>query len=111
MRAFLVAHNIPVAGRNLVLPEDHEPTEEEIAWVDSIYFGEYREADRIKSLLPPEIWERYSSWGNMNDLAETKLLKSALKDLRKAVSNSNRPKVFRGKAQKAQADDPEKDAG
>ena len=64
-------------------------------WLTHIYSVTHAAAKSIKKLLPDELWNRYKMWEDFDNHREVKLLKQALRDLRKAIRTRNKPMYFK----------------
>lgn len=64
-------------------------------WISQINNTVWRNAHNIKRLLSDEMWERYATWEDFEDAREVVLLKEALVNLKKQVTNSRRPTLFK----------------
>jgi hypothetical protein len=76
---------------NSNMPKDR--LEKTILWLDDLIKNEFKNVKDAYELVPPHWWENYKIFGKeMNELAECKILKQALKEF-KAVWNK-RPSVL-----------------
>ena len=63
-------------------------------WLTKIYETEFVFALQAKALLPQETWDNYKAFG-YTDHRETKILKKALFNLRRALIAKSRPTLFK----------------
>ena len=97
MQPFVVEANVPEG--QLVFSEDAEQLKvsyfnKGFTWLRRVYCSEFDELKKAKALQPQEIWDRYKLMG-WTDHAETKILKKALFQFRKAIIAKNRPTIFK----------------
>ena len=67
-------------------------------WITRIEEGSYARAKKALALLPPDVWERYKTWGwdLLEDSREAKIIKEALKAFKKDFMDmKTRPDFFK----------------
>lgn len=84
----------------LTVPKESEKlraafVDDGLKWLESIYDMEFRNAYRIRALLPEELWDRYEKWGDFGEHREVKLLNESLAILKKAIRRKSRPDFFK----------------
>jgi len=89
-----------VSGDYLTVPKDSEKlraafVDDGLKWLEDLHKKEFRDAQRIRALLPEELWTRYENWGDFTEHREVQLLNEALATLKKAIRRKSRPDFFK----------------
>ena len=64
-------------------------------WIDRIRLNELKDINKIRSLLPELLWDKYENWGGHEDLREMCMMKEVLKAFKKEVISNGRPQFFK----------------
>lgn len=90
------AKTVELGGSQEDLAEVHmDHVREGYKWLLTVYETEYKSVMEIRKLLPEETWDRYERWGGFDEHREVVLLKERLAVLKKAMTMSKRPNIFK----------------
>ncbi|MEK0324969.1 MAG: hypothetical protein QQN63_04630 [Nitrosopumilus sp.] len=64
-------------------------------WIDRIRINELRDINKVRSLLPEILWDKYENWGGHEDLREMCMMKKVLDAFKKEVISNGRPQFFK----------------
>lgn len=65
-------------------------------WIFMTYKGVWLTASKARALCKEDVWDMYDMFeDDFKDHRETKILRSALTDLRKALCSRSRPDIFK----------------
>lgn len=97
MRTELTKAGVPMTA--LLIPDGWEhvsavTVRDAHKWLIGVYCNQWSYVMEIRDLVHADLWKKYETWGDFEDLREVKMLAVAHKELRK-VYNNGRPSFFK----------------